>query len=208
MITGRMKRRGWRAAAWGLLATAVLVGGVAAMSLSRSAEPDPHHHLRFPLTQAAVPTPAKLSHPRNANPCANNMHRHEVLVSIRKRTLWACSATHERYHASVITGIEYIDSDLTPTGSYRISAKHRNVVLSGSDSTGSWNDHVHYWMPFLVNEYGTYGLHDANWRKAGQFGAIGPNSAHASHGCVEMPLIVARWIYHWVHVGTIVTITK
>jgi lipoprotein-anchoring transpeptidase ErfK/SrfK len=61
-------------------------------------------------------------------------------------------------------------------------------------------------MPFLDNQYGTYGFHDATWRKDSEFGKVDPNSADASHGCVELPLATAKWLYSWAPVGTAVTI--
>jgi lipoprotein-anchoring transpeptidase ErfK/SrfK len=99
----------------------------------------------------------------------------------------------------------YADT-ITPTGTYHIFAKESNTYLTGSDQAGSWDDHVYYWMPFLDNQYGTYGLHDATWRAPDQFGNISPDSPQASNGCVELPLATAQWLYHWVVIGTTVTI--
>jgi lipoprotein-anchoring transpeptidase ErfK/SrfK len=61
-------------------------------------------------------------------------------------------------------------------------------------------------MPFLNNKYGTYGLHDATWRASTDFGNISPSSSLASHGCVEMPLAAAAWLFDWAAIGTTVTI--
>jgi lipoprotein-anchoring transpeptidase ErfK/SrfK len=61
-------------------------------------------------------------------------------------------------------------------------------------------------MPFLDNEYGQYGLHDATWRSPGDFGNISPSSSDGSQGCVELPLATAAWLYNWVVIGTPVTI--
>ncbi len=102
--------------------------------------------------------------------------------------------------------MENYPADLTPTGTYHIYAKETDVYLKGSDSTGSWDDYVYYWMPFLDNQYGIYGFHDATWRSANAFGNIDPYSNNASHGCVEMPLATAKWLYGWSSIGTTVTI--
>jgi lipoprotein-anchoring transpeptidase ErfK/SrfK len=61
-------------------------------------------------------------------------------------------------------------------------------------------------MPFLENQYGSYGFHDATWRSASDFGNISPDSSDASHGCVELPLATAKWLYSWAAIGTTVTI--
>jgi|SRR5665213_2406520 len=140
------------------------------------------------------------------NHCAGNSLDRFVLVSIGQRHLWACQGSTTAYDSPVVTGIQYLAADLTPTGTYHIYDKQTDLTLSGSDSTGSWNDPVSYWMPFLHNQYGSYGFHDATWRAPTDFGNISPNSADASHGCVELPLATAAWLYNWASVGTTVTI--
>lgn len=142
------------------------------------------------------------------NACAANTLAQEVLVSIGQRHLWACSNTNLRYDSAVVTGMENLPADLTPTGTYHIYAKTTNLYLNGADSTGSWHDWVNYWMPFLSNQYGIYGFHDATWRPDNAFGNISPYSSDASHGCVELPLATAKWLYGWASVGTTVVIAN
>ena len=127
-------------------------------------------------------------------------------MSLSARHLWACDGPNTVYDSAVVTGIQYLPADLTPTGTYHIYAKQTNRTLTGSDSTGIWNDYVYYWMPFLDNQYGTYGFHDATWRAASDFGNVDPNSANASHGCVELPLGAAKWLYNWAQVGATVQV--
>jgi lipoprotein-anchoring transpeptidase ErfK/SrfK len=131
-----------------------------------------------------------------------------IKVSISQRHLWACQYSSVLYDSPVITGIAYLAADTTPTGTYHIYAKETDVTLTGSDSTGSWSDPVSYWMPFLNNKYGTYGFHDATWRAPTDFGNISPDSANASHGCVELPLATAAWLFNWSRIGTTLTITN
>jgi L,D-transpeptidase catalytic domain len=141
-----------------------------------------------------------------AGPCAGNQLNQFILVSISQRHLWACQGSRAAYDTPVVTGIDYLAADKTPAGTYHIYGKVTNTTLTGSDSTGAWSDSVKYWMPFLRNQYGTYGLHDATWRAGSAFGNISPNSADASHGCVELPLSAASWLYNWASVGTTVTV--
>lgn len=140
------------------------------------------------------------------NNCASNTLDQAVIVSISQRHLWACQQSTVVYDSPVVTGISYLPADLTPTGTYHVYARETDQHLIGSDSTGSWDDFVYYWMPFLHNQYGTYGFHDATWRPANAFGNISPDSADASHGCVEMPLATAKWLYNWIDIGTTVII--
>jgi lipoprotein-anchoring transpeptidase ErfK/SrfK len=153
-----------------------------------------------------APTPTPIPPPVATGPCASNTLSQLILVSIGQRHLWACNQTTVAYDSAVITGMENLPADLTPVGTYHIYGKQTNLTLSGSDSTGSWNDPVSYWMPFLNNQYGAYGFHDATWRPADAFGNVSPDSSDASHGCVELPLATASWIYNWSVIGTTVTI--
>ncbi|HKR82415.1 MAG TPA: L,D-transpeptidase [Candidatus Saccharimonadales bacterium] len=129
-----------------------------------------------------------------------------LLISISERHLWACDSGKQVYDSPVVTGMQRLEADLTPLGTYHIYAKQTNQTLTGSDSTGTWNDFAYYWEPFLSNQYGVYGFHDATWRKTSEFGNIDPNSMNGSHGCVELPLGAAKWIYDWSVVGTAVTV--
>lgn len=152
-----------------------------------------------------APAPAAVV-PTVTNHCAGNNLDKMVLVSISQRHMWACQGAETVHDSPVVTGIQYLAADLTPTGTYHIYGKQRDLTLTGSDTTGSWSDPVSYWMPFLRNQYGTYGFHDATWRANSDFGNISPDSADASHGCVELPLGSAQWLYDWAKVGTTVTI--
>lgn len=145
--------------------------------------------------------------PKNT-PCTGNTASKLIIVSISARHLWACAGSSQQYYSAVVTGMQNLAADLTPTGTYHIYGKQTDLHLKGSDSTGSWDDYVYYWMPFLHNQYGTYGFHDATWRNANDFGNIDPYSSQGSHGCVELPLATAKWIYNWAENGTTVSVVS
>lgn len=145
---------------------------------------------------------------RSADKCAGDSSGRLVLVSISQRHMWACSSGKTAYDSPVITGMTAYASTMTPPGTYHIYSKKSHVTLKGSDVTGSWNDPVSYWMPFLSNQYGIYGFHDATWRPNTAFGKVSPDSSDASHGCVELPLATSAWLYKWAAVGTTVTIKE
>ncbi len=142
----------------------------------------------------------------SGNHCAGNSLDKFIKVSISQRHLWACQEGHTVQDASVITGMLAHASTLTPPGTYHIYGKTTHINLTGADESGSWDDPVDYWMPFLDNQHGTYGFHDANWRPADAFGKISPSDTNASHGCVELPLATSKWLYNWAPVGTTVSI--
>ncbi len=204
----RRKSRRWPLLAAVLLAAAaglfMLRGGFSPAKQPAAAKTPAAVSTNTPKT-APAKTPAAA--PAAAtNHCAGNSLGRLVLVSISQRHLWACDGATTAYDSPVVTGIEYLAADLTPTGTYHIYGKERDLTLTGSDTTGSWSDPVSYWMPFLHNQYGSYGFHDATWRSNSDFGNISPDSADASHGCVELPLATAAWLYNWASVGTAVTI--
>lgn len=150
---------------------------------------------------AVVAAPAKTS-----DECAGNGLSKLALVSISRRHMWACEGAKTVYDSPVITGMSAYAATVTPAGTYHIYGKQTDTTLTGSDVTGSWNDPVSYWMPFLQNQYGIYGFHDATWRSNDAFGQVSPDSSDASHGCVELPLATSAWLYNWASVGTTVTI--
>ncbi len=85
----------------------------------------------------------------------------------------------------------------TPTGAYFINYKQRDRVLRGerrADGSYEYESPVSYWMPFN----GGIGLHDASWR-----GAFGGKIylTNGSHGCVNLPVSVARELYGIISTG-------
>lgn len=155
---------------------------------------------------AQSPAPTVTTPAPKTGPCQSNSLSKVVIVSISARHMWGCEATTLVYDSAVVTGQENLAADLTPKGTYHIYGKQTNLYLDGSDSTGSWHDHVSYWMPFLSNQYGVYGFHDATWRPDNDFGNIDPYSNKGSHGCVELTLAAGAWLYGWAPIGTTVSI--
>lgn len=159
---------------------------------------------RQPAPAAANVTPTEPEPVKNA--CQNNTEAKAIIVGVEARHLWACEGSKTVIDAPVITGLRGHAETETPVGTYKIYGKMQNTTLTGQDSRGSWRDPVYYWMPFLDNQYGTYGFHDATWRNDKEFGQISPDSNDASHGCVEVPLDTQRQLYEWAPVGTPLTI--
>jgi len=195
---------------WGKVVLAIVVCSVAVAAVIYGM-PDQARRLKTSAETKTAPTHANstavVSTPApKPNACAGNTLDQNVLISISKRHMWACAGVTVQYDSAVVTGMQNLAADLTPTGTYHIYGKQTNLYLKGSDSTGSWNDYVYYWMPWLSNQYGVYGFHDATWRKDSDFGNIDPYTADASHGCVELPLATAKWLYNWAQIGTTVTI--
>lgn len=188
-----------------VLVAAVLAGGyLYANHTPKHVKGAPTSKAVTPIKKAKQTTPSAT--PAAVNYCQENSLSQLILVSISKRHLWACAGTQQMFETPVVTGDTQYADTTTPPGTYHIYGKETDLVLTGSSSLGSWHDPVSYWMPFLDNQYGAYGFHDATWRSDSAFGNTDPSSSGASNGCVELPLASAKWLYDWSQVGTTVTI--
>ncbi|MBI5822591.1 MAG: L,D-transpeptidase family protein [Chloroflexi bacterium] len=79
----------------------------------------------------------------------------------------------------------------TVTGKYKIWIKLRSAAMSGS---GYYLPDV----PFIMYFYKGYGLHGTYWHN--NFGTP------MSHGCVNLTIPDAEWIYNFTNVGTVVNV--
>lgn len=95
-----------------------------------------------------------------------------------------------KFSCPVVTGNQ-ARGDSTPTGTYLIMNKLRNVVLKGDD----YESPVSYWMGITPNGIG---FHDASWRSS--FGGS-IWKTNGSHGCVNMPTGRIPELYKMVEVG-------
>ena len=128
--------------------------------------------------------------------CAGNPAGQKlVIVSISQQHMWACNGSSQAYSTAVTSGA-YLAGMITPTGTYHIYSKSRNLYLTGP----GYRDFVQYWMPF----YSDYGFHDASWQNF-PFGSA-QYASDGSHGCVHLPTTAAAWLYGWAPIGTTVTI--
>lgn len=81
-----------------------------------------------------------------------------------------------------------------PSGNYKIRTKERNRYLDGRQYGEDYHLWVYYWMPF----FGGAGLHDAGWRSTFWI----DHNYYGSHGCINLPIETAKFIYNHSKVGT------
>lgn len=109
-------------------------------------------------------------------------------ISISNQTLSYYEYDELVLYSDVVTGI----NNGTPTGTFYVLNKARNVNLKGED----YVSFVSYWIAF----YGSaYGMHDASWRS--NFGG-NIYLYNGSHGCVNMPYYKVQALYNMVDIGT------
>jgi Uncharacterized protein conserved in bacteria len=102
----------------------------------------------------------------------------------------------------------------TPTGTWHIYGKERNVTFISPWGPGS----PYYYAPEHVNYVLMYDgliyLHDATWRSVFGPGTQYPHNdpkfgrEDGSHGCINLPLSAAAWLYNWAPIGTTVRVVN
>lgn len=85
----------------------------------------------------------------------------------------------------------------TPTGTWKIWGKYRYIRMTGgSKALGTYYDLPN--VPFTMFYYQGFGIHGAYWHN---------NFGHPmSHGCINMKIAEAQFVYNWSSVGTRVTV--
>ncbi|WP_243856501.1 MULTISPECIES: L,D-transpeptidase [Actinomyces] len=82
----------------------------------------------------------------------------------------------------------------TVTGTYHVYLQYTSQTMEGDNVDGTrYRSEDVPWVSYF---YSGYAFHGAPWRSS--FGYS------ASHGCVNMPVSEAYWIYNWAEIGTTV----
>ena len=120
----------------------------------------------------------------------------EIVVSISAQTVWAYENGQLLQVSLVSTGTGEVPETVTPIGYHQILTKYDVQTMEGTISN------EYYRVPDVPNVmyFDNLGnaLHGAYWHN--NFGAP------MSHGCINLPLDVAAWMYAWAEIGTGVTV--
>lgn len=117
-----------------------------------------------------------------------------IIVSIANQTLTYYEYDKVVLSSNIVTGKD----GRTPTGTFKVLNKARNIILKGKD----YESFVNYWIAFRGV---SLGFHDASWRS--NFGGT-IYKTNGSHGCVNMPYNKVKQLYNMVQIGTPVYIKK
>jgi hypothetical protein len=120
----------------------------------------------------------------------NDFGNSYVELSIAKQHMWIYKNGNLMLESDVVTGNPTTGMD-TPKGAWFLMSMSTNAVLVGAD----YRTPVAYWMPFTESGCG---LHDATWQPW-----FGGNRyiTNGSHGCVNLPLEVAKQTYETIATG-------
>ena len=85
----------------------------------------------------------------------------------------------------------------TVTGKFHVYLQYPSQTMEGENSDGTpYKTEGVPWVTYFV---GGYAMHGAPWRSSFGWSGYG-----GSHGCVNMPVDSAHWIYDWADKGTVV----
>jgi hypothetical protein len=120
----------------------------------------------------------------------------ERAIHINLSTQWltAYEGDIPVYTAPVATGRDGFN---TPVGTFAVYDKLRMQTMQGSAGGESW--HVPN-IPWVMYIYGGVALHGTYWHNA--FGT----GARPSHGCINLSMDDAQWLYEWADIGTTVQV--
>jgi lipoprotein-anchoring transpeptidase ErfK/SrfK len=113
-----------------------------------------------------------------------------IEVSIDKQWMYAYEAGRVVLDSGVSTGR---DNWNTPKGQYAVYAKVKKQTMRGSAQGETWEVPD---VPNILYFNGDVALHGTYWHN--RFGT----GARLSHGCVNLPLDKAAWLFDWASVGT------
>lgn len=120
--------------------------------------------------------------------------KRRIEVDLSAQWLTAYEGDLVVYRAPVATGRDGFN---TPTGSYAIYDQLRVQTMVGDAGGESWYVPDVPWVQYVV---GGVALHGTYWHD--RFGT----GTRMSHGCINLGMDDARWLYEWANVGTIVNI--
>ena len=120
----------------------------------------------------------------------------EIVVSLGAQRLWAYEGDTVVLSTFVSTGTAETAEVATPVGEWRISVKLPMETMEGVANGEEYRvENVPYVMYFTDEGHA---LHGTYWHS--NFGTP------MSHGCVNLPMDVAEWMFRWAPEGTPVTV--
>lgn len=117
-----------------------------------------------------------------------------IEVDLSRQWLFAYEGDLQVYNAPVATGRDGFN---TPTGDYAVYDKLRMQTMVGSAGSETWSVPDIPWIMYVV---GGVAIHGTYWHN--QFGS----GFRLSHGCINVGMDDAQWLYQWASVGVPVSI--
>ena len=122
----------------------------------------------------------------------------EIVVTLGGQRLWAYDGDQAVLDAWVSTGTAETPEVATPVGQWRILVKHLSETMEGVANGEEYRVEDVPYVMYFTNE--GHALHGTYWHH--NFGTP------MSHGCVNLPMDVAQWMYDWAPLGMAVLIVE
>jgi lipoprotein-anchoring transpeptidase ErfK/SrfK len=134
--------------------------------------------------------PAPIVQPAQAQTAETlrNSNRRWIQVDLSSQRLIAWEGNKQVHAVIVSTGKA---ATPTQTGVFAVQSKHRFAQMTGEDYNVPD-------VPFVMYYSGSYAIHGAYWHH--RFGTP------VSHGCINVAVDHAEWLYTWASVGTPVVV--
>jgi hypothetical protein len=123
-----------------------------------------------------------------------NLWPRHIDVDLSAQQLVAYEGDTPVFHAPVATGKDGFN---TPAGTFAIYSKYPMETMTGSAGGETWYVPDIPWVQYVV---GGVALHGTYWHD--QWGT----GVRMSHGCINLNIDDAQWLYEWADVGTQVDI--
>lgn len=120
----------------------------------------------------------------------------EIVISISAQSLWAYENGELVVSTLVSTGTGEVPETVTPLGYYSVHTKLLSQTMEGTISNEFYSVPDVPWVMYF--DWAGNAIHGAYWHN--NFGTP------MSHGCVNLPLDVAEFLYGWAPEGTAVTV--
>jgi lipoprotein-anchoring transpeptidase ErfK/SrfK len=120
----------------------------------------------------------------------------EVVVSLGAQELWAYEGDSVILATFVSTGTAETPEVATPIGQYHITVKLPVETMEGTVNGEPYRVENVPFVMYFTDE--GHALHGTYWHN--NFGYP------MSHGCVNLPMDVAEWMFRWAPEGTAVTV--
>ncbi len=151
--------------------------------------PTPSPTLTFTPTPTFTPSPTPTPTPTPTQvPADQSQSEKWIEVDLSEQRLYAHLGQETVFTAVISSGTRYYP---TVTGRFKIYAKYRAVRMRGPGY-----DLAN--VPWTMYFYGGYAIHGTYWHN--NFGRP------MSHGCVNMRIPEAAWLYDWAPKGTLVVV--
>ena len=149
-----------------------------------------------PVVEEIEPVVDEIATQPDSGPGLQQGAYQEIVISISAQMMWAYEGGALVNSSYVSTGTAEVPETTTPIGWHSILTK---IDIQDMEGTISGEDYFVEDVPYVMyfDNLGN-ALHGTYWHS--NFGAP------MSHGCINLPMDVAAWMYEWAPVGTAVSV--